>query len=397
MSRSLRAQCVNSASSDLRRGVAFFQHFPLRLIHLHSILSLCLVFGCKTGEEEEAPVLPASGPVSSSFYQRYTGTLGDKQIVLQLHASPERTYGMYYDQAVGDPIPIVSGEIEGATNNLVFFEPEADSTTWRVTVDQGGIRGNWYGHGETREISLTPASTSLRLMPFEAQDSSYASGVEGPIALVSHQLYLPATAQIRERDLVESAMLTMLGCDSSKDADLKQCLDRQRTDFYKFHKENISASPETADAWTRNYFLGHSMVVAYNDNDLLIFGIRSDHYTGGIHENFSTMFVNLDLREERIWELADVIAVDSNILDPMIEAELRQSRSLAGAQNVDIIADKVRYTENIYLTDKGITFVYAPYELMAWSEGEVQVFIPFSQLKASLRPEFVQRLGISWN
>ena len=45
-------------------------------------------------------------------------------------------------------------------------------------------------------------------------------------------------------------------------------------------------------------------------------------------------------------------------------------------------------TENFYITTSGIGFLYAPYELKSFAEGEVNLLVPFSALNTYLQPGF---------
>jgi Protein of unknown function (DUF3298) len=44
--------------------------------------------------------------------------------------------------------------------------------------------------------------------------------------------------------------------------------------------------------------------------------------------------------------------------------------------------------ENFYVTTAGIGFLYAPYEIKSFADGEVNLLVPFSALNAYLQPGF---------
>ena len=50
--------------------------------------------------------------------------------------------------------------------------------------------------------------------------------------------------------------------------------------------------------------------------------------------------------------------------------------------------NKIKANDNFYVTTKGIGFSYSPYEIAAYAVGEINIFIPFSELSDCLLPRF---------
>jgi hypothetical protein len=42
-------------------------------------------------------------------------------------------------------------------------------------------------------------------------------------------------------------------------------------------------------------------------------------------------------------------------------------------------------TRNVFLTAGGVEFIYQPYEIASYAQGEVRVFLPLAQVRALLR------------
>jgi len=49
--------------------------------------------------------------------------------------------------------------------------------------------------------------------------------------------------------------------------------------------------------------------------------------------------------------------------------------------------------KNFYFNDKGLAFMYNPYEVASYAQGQIVVFIPFNELKSYLVPAFAERIG----
>jgi hypothetical protein len=51
-----------------------------------------------------------------------------------------------------------------------------------------------------------------------------------------------------------------------------------------------------------------------------------------------------------------------------------------------LFVKKMPVTHNVFLTTGGVEFVYQPYEIASYAQGEVRVFLPLGQVRALLRP-----------
>jgi hypothetical protein len=49
-------------------------------------------------------------------------------------------------------------------------------------------------------------------------------------------------------------------------------------------------------------------------------------------------------------------------------------------QKAGLFENKIDTTDNFYITQNGIGFVYMPYEIGPYAMGEIEIFIPFFEL-----------------
>ena len=54
-----------------------------------------------------------------------------------------------------------------------------------------------------------------------------------------------------------------------------------------------------------------------------------------------------------------------------------------------LFENSVESTSNFCITPKGILFLYNPYEIAAYAYGEIELFIPFSEIKSVVNPKFL--------
>lgn len=96
--------------------------------------------------------------------------------------------------------------------------------------------------------------------------------------------------------------------------------------------------------------------------------------------------------------MEDVMTVDSNKLNLLLDAEARRYFAIAATESFEdrLLTDKVMPNGNICITPTGINFVYNPYEIASYADGIITLFLPYSQMKDLLKPEFKQRMGLQF-
>ena len=50
-----------------------------------------------------------------------------------------------------------------------------------------------------------------------------------------------------------------------------------------------------------------------------------------------------------------------------------------------LLVEQMTLTRNVYLTPGGVVFIYLPYEIASYAQGEIRLFIPYSELRGLLR------------
>ncbi|RPD50364.1 DUF3298 domain-containing protein [Hymenobacter sediminis] len=132
-----------------------------------------------------------------------------------------------------------------------------------------------------------------------------------------------------------------------------------------------------------------STYVLWNEGDLLSIGYFGYYYGGGAHGNYGTTVCSYDTRTGRSLRSADIFR-------PGTEAQLekllgRYARLTLGLKPTQPLSDALfentlPATSNVYLTSGGAVFVYAPYEVASYAQGEIRVFVPLSALQPLLKP-----------
>lgn len=102
------------------------------------------------------------------------------------------------------------------------------------------------------------------------------------------------------------------------------------------------------------------------------------------HGMYSTVYINYDLREGRVFTLADILTADALGKLPVL---LRQSawrmRNFIGPTDLTALPSG----GNFYIDLSGnIVFVYQPYEIASYAQGIIEIPVPAYQLSDDLTP-----------
>ncbi len=111
---------------------------------------------------------------------------------------------------------------------------------------------------------------------------------------------------------------------------------------------------------------------------------------GQMHGELSTTVATFNKQTGKQLFLKDVINLQGIILLPAILDKV--ARIVYGVKNTKPLDEngftvkKIMPTENIYVTGIGICFVYAPYQIKSFADGEINLVVPFTALTNYLMP-----------
>ncbi len=113
---------------------------------------------------------------------------------------------------------------------------------------------------------------------------------------------------------------------------------------------------------------------------------------GAAHGNFSTTVASFNKQTGKQILLTDVLNTQGiNLLPSILEQVARIMYNAKNNKPLDqngFTEKKIMPTKNMYVTGSGIGFMYAPYEIRSFADGEINLLVPFTALKAYLLPGF---------
>jgi Protein of unknown function (DUF3298)/Deacetylase PdaC len=163
---------------------------------------------------------------------------------------------------------------------------------------------------------------------------------------------------------------------------------RSNADYKEANKEIMFKDIQADDLSSYTYSSQNDMEILWNKDSLLSIGYYNYSYTGGAHGMYGTATTTYDLKKQQILTYDDVFTANSRaILTQELENAYRKKYNLSNKTTLAevLLAEKIEPNDNFCLTGTGVLFTYVPYEIASYSEGEIQLFIPFKKIEKILK------------
>ena len=381
------------------------------------LLAFTCLHSCKTQTSEngndntsnnDSTVTTSDEPVAdNNYYKRYKGTIANVPVVLNLVKSGDQYRGSYYYEKIGNVLGLYGMSKPDSTGLFHFGEHsptergDRNDPKWLVTMADSTIIGTWESGDKKKSYNINLKEDyegALKLTVLYSSDSMrYRDTMPAPFATCRLQYILPTEGDTKSQYL-SKALGDLLACPIVTKDDFELCLNKKKDSYYSTYLADLKDAEEQdllADSYSFNFAWIENYDVCYNSRDWLCICVVDWQYTGGAHGNYNSSYHCIDLMEEKLWKLKDVVASPANLVS-LIEKDVRKQFDLSDRQalNSRLFVDEMYATDNFFVTDKGITFIYTSYEIASYADGEVSVFIPFAKMMKWLTPNFKQRMGL---
>ena len=122
-------------------------------------------------------------------------------------------------------------------------------------------------------------------------------------------------------------------------------------------------------------------LVSQNKNLIVYKSSRSEYYVGAAHGMYGINYLNYYTPFQEALTISDILL-------PPEETSILQALHNNAQKVVDLLySDDFSYieiSESFFISSKGITFVYQPYEIGPYASGIIEITIPKSQLTGCL-------------
>jgi hypothetical protein len=386
-----------------------------RLLLLLAIGALT-ISGCRPEDAGHTDILPEQGvAIEPGQYYHLEGLLGTDSIVFELlserslYDQQTAVRGYYYYVREGQPRAVLgspdsTGLLQLTEAHMLNDSPPSIQGRF---LEDGSFMGIWSTADNQRPkpLRLSPRTGAVALETFEKLDSFLLSTSKpaSPKAQIRFS-WLEAKGNESETvNFINKAIFAALLSDSLARISPAPAagLEAAKTAFFDLFKqevggmmtEGIISSDEEMSAFS--YQQEQGVNVYFNQHDLLTLGFSTYTYSGGAHGMHSTLIRSYDIKNKKVYRLDDVLRPDSHAQLSLALARaarirfgMREEQSLSEY----LFEDNIEPNSNFGLTDKGIFFVYAPYEIAAYAFGEIELFVPFADIRPLLTASFAASL-----
>ncbi len=160
-------------------------------------------------------------------------------------------------------------------------------------------------------------------------------------------------------------------------------------DSYLSAKNFYESFPDTA-------LLPYTMEVNFstecNGQKLLSFKLLSNSYLGGAHSNPMTKGVTFDIVSNKVLSFETMYINNINVVNATLNRLIEQYVEDNNLSEILYPFEKgqlpLPYKDNFYLTKKGVTYIYNPYEIAPFAAGIINIPIPYEKLLDILSDHF---------
>ena len=381
-------------------------------------LSLFVFTFCKNDKSNNAQSSPATPSVSTpakGFYKHFKGTVDTYAVTMNLVQVRDSTNdfsaynfkGHYYYDKYQQPIALY-GEFD-SLGNIVLHEATMQDKDIYFTgkIDaSGSFSGIWQDTSTKRKLpfalkeTYADGSLALDFHFFEDSVKLWKNKANSPMATFDIESLLPAkTVENGIAAFLKDKIFMGFNNDSIEKSYANIPLDglekMKRDTFFKVYLETMTdEKPDSSGeiSPSLNYAESHSLSVLYNEKGLLSLGFSEYTYGGGAHGNYGTLISSYDLAQKKVLKINDIFLPNfEKTLNTALAKAVRDKFEMKSKEALSsyLFDNTIKYTDNFCITKKGILFLYNPYEIAAYAYGEIELFIPFEEIKSVVNPSFL--------
>lgn len=337
-----------------------------------------------------------------SWYKRYSGTISKFPISLYLYKTGDSYSGYYYYEKSQQPISLVGNDSSAGDGRIsltaILGGMEQTTETFTLQISGTQLTGQWQQDDNTKG---QPISATEQAVPGLSFDMVYTKGSakmrpgkeDSPEAQ-----YQASSVWPRETTPTALAIRRFINASfGAKNSSLeigKVLLADKKKYLEGYMRDNRNVADSDWMPFPSGYSLDQvtSLQIVYHSPQVLTLASFNYSYTGGAHGNYGSSYTSFDLSTNKPFTLVQILTGTGIAkLNKLLEKYFRQQYKVKAGDPLTeggLFEDHIEANDNFYVTGKGIGFNYTPYEIGPYAMGEVNIFIPFTELNAYLQPGF---------
>lgn len=164
------------------------------------------------------------------------------------------------------------------------------------------------------------------------------------------------------------------------------------SDLFKMKEIDSIPSSEPAMVYSRDMI---ASVITFSPL-FISYQIMTATYNGGAHGMTESSYVNYDFSTGKVLTYDDTFMPESEPkLLQAIKDNLMTRYNVSSMEELDrrgIFTDQIYVSKNFYLQGYDVIFHYNPYDIAPYSEGSINVRVPYFQIPDCLTPEITRLL-----
>lgn len=174
------------------------------------------------------------------------------------------------------------------------------------------------------------------------------------------------------------------------DKEVPTAFDDIAASFIRGYNEFYLENPGTAQWW---YLLIDIKVIRQLHNYVALKYVHAD-YAGGAHGNTAISYINFNPKTNTAVTLDSLIIPEKKTeLLKIGERIFRNNENISATEPLDkqyfFTNGKFSLPNNFYVSNKGLVFLYNPYEIKPYASGTTELVIPFSELSGIAKPQTI--------
>ncbi|RAJ29144.1 RsiV family protein [Pedobacter cryoconitis] len=384
---------------------------------VYTFCASALIAGCHSAEKKTSATdstattavtqrVAVQEHLPKSFYKRFQGIIGDRNVVLNLSRTGNNFTGTYdYN---GTQVNLITDTIINQDSIILTESGLGDRYSddipagpklqlkWTGTVFSG-LRVQGKEKSSIRlEETYPEGSYAFNIASYQDSIKALPKLKDSPQAVISYE-YLMPTGQTPGVLWLDEQLKKIMeipkapSWEAGIKANAKSYLDAYRTEIASMKDEEDKLGA------TSNYSRSQNLYMQYNGGGFTIVKALFDGYSGGAHNNYATTMYCFDVKNQKQLAMTDVVNIDSVSLQKLVEKNFRIQYKVkpAEALTTQLFDDHLAANKNFFFDTSGIAFLYNPYEVASFAQGQIVVSVPYKDLKKYLNPAFVKRMELS--
>lgn len=330
-----------------------------------------------------------------SWYKMLTGKIGTYPITMHLHKAGHGYRGYYYYNSTQQPI-YFSGDDTFYDGKIVIgcYQGESLAETFDFLFSGDSAIGLWKQNETDKSLRFAVGEAKMPApltYIYTKGTKQFRPGIdESPIANFERSSVWPVGHSPTD-ELIKKVIREVVDKDYNGNDEIGPIFLALKKEFFKFYMDENTDIPDDDMPGYLNWENQEDLLVYYYTPSFICLSSTGYYYTGGAHGNFGTLYRVISLMESKQLILDDVLtAKGQETLGGLLEKKFRKQYEVKDSETLQdggLFGDKIEPNDNFYLTGRGIGFVYNPYEIGPYVLGEIDLFIPFSELVEGLKPE----------